>query len=118
MAKTGSLLFLYTLMLFAAPMLACTSVPVISTPTGAASASPETTTARPAPEDRIPRITVEEFKAKYDSAADILIVDTRHREEYETDHIKGAVLAPLDDILAGKWIPPEDKGREIIFYCT
>jgi hypothetical protein len=118
MTKKGSLLFLYTLMLIAALLLACEPVPATTTPPGTISAPTETATAHLAPEDSIPRISVEELKAKYDSGADILIVDARHREEYEADHIKGAMLAPLEDILAGKWIPPEYKDREIIFYCT
>jgi rhodanese-related sulfurtransferase len=50
-----------------------------------------------------------------DSGADILIVDTRHKEEYDVDHIRGAVLAPMDDIIAGKWQPP--AGKELILYC-
>jgi hypothetical protein len=71
--------------------------------------------ARPIPEDSMPRISIEDLKQKMDSGANILIVDTRHREEYDFDHIKGAVSAPLDDIVAGKWQPPAD--RELILYC-
>jgi hypothetical protein len=71
--------------------------------------------ARPIPEDSMPRISIEALKQKMDSGANILIVDTRHKEEYDIDHIKGAVSAPLDDIIAGKWQPPQDK--ELILYC-
>lgn len=78
----------------------------------------EQTTARPSPEDRIPRITVDELYHKYLAGADILIVDARHTEEYESDHITGAISAPLEDILSGKWKLPEDLNKEIIFYCT
>jgi hypothetical protein len=69
----------------------------------------------PIPEDMVPRISIDDLKQKMDSGADILIVDTRHRETYDVDHIKGAVSAPLDDIVAGKWQPPPDK--ELILYC-
>lgn len=75
-------------------------------------------TAQPGNEDMIPRITAAELKAGYDSGADILIVDTRSKEEYNKEHIEGAVSAPLGDIVSGKWLFPEDKDREIIFYCT
>ena len=43
------------------------------------------------------------------------IVDTRHADQYEVDHIKGAISVPLDTITSGGWMPPLDK--EIIFYC-
>jgi 3-mercaptopyruvate sulfurtransferase SseA len=118
MAKAGTLLFLYILMLFAALLLACNPIPAITTPPDTTSAPTETATASPAPEDDIPRITAEEFKAKYDIDADLLIVDARGKEEYEADHIKGAVSAPLEDILQGKWILPDNMNREIIFYCS
>jgi hypothetical protein len=72
-------------------------------------------TAHPILEDRVPRISIEELKQKMDSGANILVVDNRHRETYDIDHIKGAVSAPLDDIIAGKWQPPADK--ELILYC-
>lgn len=74
-----------------------------------------TQTTHPIPEDSMPRISINELKQKIDSGADILVVDTRHREEYDIDHIKGAVSAPLDDIIAGKWQPPANK--ELILYC-
>lgn len=69
---------------------------------------------RIAPSDRIPRITIAELKQKMESKANILIVDNRHKEEYDVDHIKDAVSAPLSAILAGEWKPPLDK--ELVFY--
>jgi hypothetical protein len=71
--------------------------------------------ARPSPEERIPRISLDDLKQKMDSGSDIVIVDTRHKEEYDVDHITGAISAPLDDIIAGQWQPPAVK--EIILYC-
>lgn len=64
----------------------------------------------------MPRISIEELRQKMDSGADILLVDTRKPEEYAKDWIKGAVSVPLDVIVAGQWVPPQDK--EIIFYCA
>jgi hypothetical protein len=64
----------------------------------------------------VPRITIDELLQKMeDNNSNILIVDTRHADQYEVDHIKGAISVPLDTIIAGDWTPPLDK--EIIFYC-
>ncbi len=68
--------------------------------------------------DIIPRITLSELKTKFDSGANMLIVDTRPLEDYTEEHIPGSVSAPLSDIIDGKWVFPEDKNREIVFYCT
>ena len=75
---------------------------------------PVVTSDRIAPSERIPRISIDELRQMMESKANILIVDNRHKEEYDVDHIKGAVLAPLSAILAGEWKPPLDK--ELIFY--
>jgi hypothetical protein len=65
--------------------------------------------------ERIPRITIDELLQKMADNSNILIVDTRHADQYEVDHIKGAISVPLDTILAGEWTPPLDK--ELILYC-
>jgi rhodanese-related sulfurtransferase len=65
--------------------------------------------------ERIPRITIDELLQKMADNSNILIVDTRHADQYEVDHIKGAISVPLDTIIAGSWTPPPDK--EIILYC-
>ena len=65
--------------------------------------------------ERIPRITIDELLQKMADNSNILIVDTRHADQYEVDHIKGAISVPLDTIIAGAWTPPLDK--EIILYC-
>ena len=63
----------------------------------------------------VPRITIDELLQKMADDSNIIIVDTRHADQYEVDHIKGAVSVPLDTITSGGWTPPADK--EIIFYC-
>jgi hypothetical protein len=63
----------------------------------------------------VPRITIDELLQKMTDNSDILIVDTRHADQYEVEHIKGAISVPLDTIIAGDWVPPADK--EIILYC-
>jgi hypothetical protein len=90
---------------------ACTSSPM-STPDPTATPEPA---AKPAPSELVPRITIEELLQKMESDADILVVDTRYKEQYDVDHIKGSVSAPLSTIIEGGWIPPSDK--EVILYC-
>ena len=65
--------------------------------------------------ERIPRITIDELLQKIADNSNILIVDTRHADQYEVDHIKGAISVPMDTIIAGDWTPPADK--ELILYC-
>jgi len=50
-----------------------------------------------------------------ENEADILVVDTRYKEQYDVDHVKGSVSAPLSTIIEEGWVPPTDK--EIILYC-
>ena len=71
---------------------------------------------RPSPSEMVPRLTIDELKQKMESKADILIVDNRHKEEYDVDHIKGAISGPLSVVIAGEWTSPLDK--ELIFYCS
>ncbi len=63
----------------------------------------------------MPRISIEELKKKMDSGENVLILDTRHKEQYDLDHIKGAVSAPLLEIMEGRYSAPTD--REIVLYC-
>lgn len=79
-------------------------------------AQPYVDDSRPGPEAMIPRIIKEELRSRMDAGDDILIIDVRHREEYDIDHIKGAVWASLDEIFAGSWQPP--AAGELIVYCA
>jgi hypothetical protein len=91
--------------------------PADSTPSPAALSEP---TARISPSERVPRITIDELLQKIKNNADILIVDVRVdvAEQYVIAHIKGAVPSSLERITSGQWIPPADRTREIILYCT
>jgi len=87
--------------------------------TGPSNATPsENATA--APTDRVPRIGIEDLLAKMNSGSDFLLVDARRdvAEQFKIAHIKGAVAVPPDTITEGKWTPPADLNREIIFYCA
>ncbi len=69
----------------------------------------------PSPPD-IPRISPGEVKALLDAGSNIVIVDTRSREEYERAHIAGAISIPLEEV-AQRY--RELQGYDdIITYCT
>jgi hypothetical protein len=63
----------------------------------------------------IPRITVEEARAKFD-AGEAIFVDVRSLEEYQVRHIPGAVSMPTEEIPQRYAELPKDA--EIILYCT
>jgi rhodanese-related sulfurtransferase len=48
--------------------------------------------------------------------AGALLIDVRTQEEFDTGHIKNAVLFPLQDIDQGK-LPTEDKTTKLYVYC-
>lgn len=74
----------------------------------------------------VKQITVDELKAKTDSAADFLLIDVRQPSDYYTANIPGSVLlqrgllefkiADADFWMAQYMYPPE-KDTEIIVYC-
>jgi predicted sulfurtransferase len=68
--------------------------------------------------DVVPRITVQELKAKIDKGDDVVIIDVRAGREYEDSKIKikGAVRIPIVKLEDRISELPRDK--EIITYCT
>lgn len=71
----------------------------------------------PQTEAGVPRISVEEAKAAFDSG-EAIIVDVRSAESYAAGHAAGAISIPLAGIetnLAGLGL---DKEQWIITYCT
>lgn len=63
------------------------------------------------------KITAAEGKEMMDADASIILVDVRTESEYDSGHIAGAVLLPLDLIESqAKTILP-DKNSVIIVYC-
>jgi hypothetical protein len=68
--------------------------------------------------DNVPRITVQELKAKMDKGEDLVIVDVRTGDDYERSKIKikGAVRIPIVKIEERYRELPKDK--QIILYCT
>lgn len=62
------------------------------------------------------KITAEEAKTKIEEG-NVTILDVRTEEEYQSSHIPGAMLLPLDKI--GSEPPKElpDKEADILIYC-
>ena len=65
----------------------------------------------------MPRISLEEAQAAFESGAAI-IVDVRHPNDFETSRVAGAISVPLIGIERDLSSVPLDKDQWIITYCT
>lgn len=63
------------------------------------------------------QITAEEAKNIMDSGEDVVILDAREQDEYDSGHIPGAILIPYTEIenKAEDILP--DKDKQILVYC-
>jgi len=68
-------------------------------------------------EDQVPRISVEQAKAAFDSGQAI-IVDVRSTDSYLKGHAAGSVSIPLDRFEININTIPLQKEEWIITYCT
>ncbi len=70
----------------------------------------------------IPRVSVQEVKAKLDAGANIAVVDSRPVGEYEDAHILGSISIPVVDMLdmldLAEPYTDLDQYDEIMLYCT
>ncbi len=112
---------------FVLTVLACHKADDVSNGTTNA-ASTENASAKPAnptpsvnvpeqtPEDKMPRVRVDEAK-KLVTDGKAIIIDVRGTEAYKSAHIKGALDIPLTRLEAGdfKGLP---RDKRIISYCT
>ncbi|HBD64908.1 MAG TPA: rhodanese-like domain-containing protein [Clostridiales bacterium] len=62
------------------------------------------------------KITAEEAKAMIDSD-DVIILDVRTQEEYDSGHIENAVLLPITEIADKSRYLLTDKDAKILVYC-
>jgi hypothetical protein len=108
-----------------APATTATATPVASAgenggeskPAGqAASTSPAAAAPPISPEDRVPRISVDEARQLL-AANQAVMVDVRAQDIYEREHIKGAINVPLAQLEAGNYKALPHHKR-IITYCT
>jgi 3-mercaptopyruvate sulfurtransferase SseA len=74
---------------------------------------------RPSPSDRVPRIGIEDLKKKMDGKAGYILIDNRSADEFQVDHIRGAVNITLAQILDGDYKISAGSlhSKEIILYC-
>lgn len=89
---------------------------------GASHAATKTTAAQPAPSvvaqapaEEAKRVTVDEVRKMLD-AGKAVIYDTRAKEAYEQEHIKGSLSMPFGEVANRVGELPKDK--TIVFYCT
>ena len=71
----------------------------------------------PQTEADVPRVSVEEAKAAFDSGA-AFIVDVRTTQSFVARHIAGALSIPLTRIEENPKSVSLDKSQWIITYCT
>ena len=60
-------------------------------------------------------ITIEQAKFLIESKPSLIILDVRTQEEYDSDHIEGAILIPVDEI-EGR-LDELSKNDELLVYC-
>jgi len=74
----------------------------------------QTTTATP-PQDNVRRVTIAELRDMLDQGKAV-VVDVRGDPMYNTEHIKGALDIPENQLTARAGELPKDK--LIVFYCS
>lgn len=62
-------------------------------------------------------ITSEEANKRLGSEKGIILLDVRTKEEYDTGHIKGSMLIPVDNLKAEADNKLKDKNSPIFVYC-
>jgi phage shock protein E len=94
---------------------ACSATETTPSTTTAAQSAQQPPAAQNA-EGQVPRITVEELK-KLMAEQQVVVVDVRSVDAYNTGHIKGAINLPLGKIQSGEYKDlPRDK--RVITYCS
>jgi phage shock protein E len=62
-------------------------------------------------------IKPEEAQKRLDSEKGIVLLDVRTKEEYDTRHIKGSFLIPVDNVKEEAEKNLKDKNAPIFVYC-
>lgn len=62
-------------------------------------------------------ITPEVAIKRLDNEKDIVLLDVRTKEEYDSGHIKGSILIPVDNLKAEAERKLKDKNTPIFVYC-
>lgn len=67
--------------------------------------------------DVFEKITAERAKEIMDQNKEVIILDVRTEEEFNSGHIKGAILIPVDEIKTRAEEILTDKASAILVYC-
>lgn len=62
-------------------------------------------------------VSAEKAKKMMDSSSDFIILDVRRQDEYDSGHVKGAILIPDYEITSKAESILTDKNQEIFVYC-
>ncbi|MBT8319597.1 MAG: rhodanese-like domain-containing protein, partial [Gramella sp.] len=65
---------------------------------------------------KVPYITAEELRM-HQLNEDVIILDTRNKEEFEVSHLSKAILVGYDEFDLGK-VKKIDKDQKIVVYCS
>ncbi|MFL6256493.1 MAG: rhodanese-like domain-containing protein [Pyrinomonadaceae bacterium] len=65
--------------------------------------------------DGVRRVTAAELQAMLEDGSAV-VYDTRAKSNYDTEHIKGSLSMPLDEVSNRVGELPKDK--TLVFYCT
>lgn len=68
-------------------------------------------------ENKVQKIDVQELKRLMDHDPNLLLIDVREPDEWESMHIAGAVLIPKDTIADKIHDVCEDKSQAIYLHC-
>jgi len=63
-------------------------------------------------------ITTDQLKAMLDEKKDIVLIDSRTKEEYQEAHIAGAISIPEKNFDENISLLPQNKDSLVIFYCN
>ncbi len=85
---------------------------IITTLTGCTSTNNQT-----AEDDSYIKLTAQEAKAMMDGDDEIIVLDVRTQEEYDSGHIEGAILIPENEISKTAETVLTDKDAKILVYC-
>lgn len=96
---------------FFALALSALTLSACAAPKAAAAPTPSATPAE------YRKISAADAKARMDSGDEIIVLDVRTQEEFNSGHIAGAVLVPNETILDKQPALLPDLNAEILVYC-
>lgn len=84
---------------------------------GLAPAEPPCGCEEDAPSAQYHKLTAKQAKENMDSDLPYILLDVRTKEEYDAEHIPGAILLPNEDISSKAPAALPDKNANILLYC-